>query len=70
MNEIRKAIEEKIKELEWKNNLRSLEIIDWLKNELLPKLPEEKKEEVVKEVKVEIPEEKPAKKKISFSKKK
>lgn len=71
MNEIRKAIEEKIKELEWKNNLRSLEIIEWLKNELLTKLPEEKKEEVVvKEVKVEIPEEKPAKKKISFSKKK
>lgn len=70
MSEIRKAIEEKIKELEWKNNLRSLEIIDWLKNELLTKLPEEKKEEVVKEVKVEIPEEKPAKKKISFSKKK
>lgn len=71
MNEIRKAIEEKIKELEWKNNLRSLEIIEWLKNELLPKLPEEKKEEeVVKDVKVEIPEEKPAKKKISFSKKK
>jgi hypothetical protein len=70
MKEIRKAIEEKIKELEWKNNLRSLEIIDWLKNELLPKLPEEKKEEVVKEVKVEIPEEKPAKRKISFSKKK
>ena len=67
MDELRKAIEEKIKELEWKNNLRSLEIIDWLKNELLTKLPEEKKEEPIKKVEVEIPE---TKKKISFSKKK
>jgi hypothetical protein len=29
--EIKKDIEAKIKELEWRNNLRSLEIIDWLK---------------------------------------
>lgn len=65
--EIRKAIEEKIKELEWRNNIRSLEMIEWLKG-LMTKLPEEKKEEPIKEVKVEIPE--TPKKKISFSKKK
>ena len=67
--EIKKAIEEKIKELERKNNLRSLEVIEWLKW-LLAKLPEEKKEVVVKEVKVEVPEKvNPTKRKISFKKK-
>ena len=44
-------------------------MIDWLKW-LLEKLPkEEVVKEEVKEIKVEIPEEKPAKKKISFKKK-
>ena len=42
--EIKQAIEEKIKELERKNNLRSLEVIEWLKS-LVAKLE-------VKEVKV------------------
>ena len=46
MENIRTAIEEKIKELEWKNQLRSLEVIDWLKG-LLAILPEEKKVEVI-----------------------
>lgn len=71
MENIRTAIEEKIKELEWKNQLRSLEVIDWLKG-LLAILPEEKKVEVIeKKIEVEIPEVKPvAKKKIVFNKKK
>jgi len=70
MNDIRKAIEEKIKELEWKNQLRSLEVIDWLKW-LMAMLPEEKEVEVIeKKVGVEIPDEKPLKKKIVFNKKK
>lgn len=76
--EIRLALEEKIKELEWKNNLRSLEVIEWLK-ELLKKMEvkEEKKPEpikvevVEKKVEEESEEEKPTpKKKISFSRKK
>lgn len=67
---MREEILKKIQELEWKSEVKSILMIDWLKM-LLAMLPEEKKEEVVvKEVKVEIPEEKPAKKKISFSKKK
>ena len=71
IEEIRKELELKIKELERKNNLRSLEMIEWIKW-LLTKL--EVKEEV-KPIKVELKEEveekKPApKKKISFSKKK
>ena len=70
--EIRKELELKIKELEWKNNLRSLEMIEWIKW-LLTKL--EVKEEVkptpIKvELKEEVEEKKPApKKKISFKKK-
>ena len=70
--EIRLALEEKIKELEWKNNLRSLEVIDWLK-ELIKKLDVVKEEPTPKEIKVELPEEeeKPApKKKVIFSRKK
>jgi hypothetical protein len=31
IEEIRKELELKIKELEWKNNLRSLEMIEWIK---------------------------------------
>ena len=70
MNEsIRKAIEEKIKELEWRNQVRSLEIIDWLKG--LLKETEAKPEPIKKEVKVELPEEKKEapKRKIIFKKK-
>ena len=68
MNEIRKEIEAKIKELQRKSEVKSMLMIDWLKW-LLAKLPEEKKEEVVvKDVKVEIPE--APKKKITFNKKK
>lgn len=70
--EIRKELEEKIKELERKNNLRSLEMIEWIKW-LLKKT--EPKEEVKQEpIKVELPEvkeedKKVIKKKISFKKK-
>lgn len=69
--EIRLALEEKIKELEWKNNLRSLEVIEWLK-ELISKLDAAKEEPTPKKIKVELPdeEEKPApKKKVIFKKK-
>ena len=68
--EIRKALEEKIKELERKNNLRSLEVIEWIK-ELIKKLEVKEEKPQPKEVKVELPEEekKPAKKKIVFKKK-
>ena len=67
--EIRKAIEEKIKELERRNQVRSLEIIDWLKG--LLKKEEPKPEPIKKEVKVELPEEKKEtpKRKIVFKKK-
>ena len=73
IEELKNEIQAKIKELEWRNNVRSLELIEWL-NSLLKKMEvkEETKEEV-KEVKVELPEEeekKPVvKKKISFKKK-
>ena len=69
--ELIKAFEEKIKELERKNNLRSLEVIDWIK-ELIKKLEVVEEKPQPKEIKVELPEEeekKPAKKKISFKKK-
>lgn len=78
VEEIKQELQAKIKELEWKNNLRSLEIINWI-NELLKKMEttEEKKPEPVKvevtEKKVEEPkeEEKPApKKKVIFTRKK
>ena len=67
---IRAELEAKIKELERKNNLRSLEMIEWIKW-LLKRM--ETKEEV-KEVEVELPKEevveKPTpKKKISFKRK-
>lgn len=70
---MREEIEKKIQELEWRANVRSLDMIDWLKF-LLTKLPEECKKEEPKpetKVKVELPEENPApKKKIVFKKKK
>ena len=72
IEELKNEIQAKIKELEWRNNVRSLELIEWL-NSLLKKMEvkEETKEEV-KEVKVELPvEEKKEtpKKKISFKRK-
>lgn len=74
---MREKILEKIHELEWKNNVRSLEIISFLK-ELLAELPEEKKVEVKipQKIEVELPEEKEEevkatpKRKIVFRKKK
>lgn len=75
MDEVRDAIVAKIKELEWKNQLRSLEVINWL-NDLLKMLPDDTVVEVApKEVIVNLPDvtkdAKPvAKKKIVFNKKK
>ena len=70
--EIKKELELKIKELERKNNLRSLEMIEWIKW-LLAKLEvkEEVKQEPIKvELKEEVKEEKTTpKKKIVFKKK-
>lgn len=73
IEEIKKELEAKIKELERKNQLRSLEMIEWIKW-LLSKLEvkEEVKQEPIKvELKEEAKEEKPAtpKKKITFKKK-
>lgn len=73
IEEIKKELESKIKELERKNQLRSLEMIEWIKW-LLSKLEvkEEKKPEPIKvELKEEVEEKKPAapKKKITFKKK-
>ena len=71
--ELIQELQAKIKELEWRNNVRSLELITWL-NELIKKM--EVKEEVkpitveVKKVEEEVEEKKPViKKKISFKKK-
>ena len=70
---MREEILNKIHELEWKNNVRSLEIIEFLKG-LLAKLPEEKKVEIKKVVEVKLPEEEEVKvapkRKITFKKKK
>lgn len=70
---MREEILKKIHELEWKNNVRSLEIIEFLKG-LLAKLPEEKKVEIKKVVEVKLPEEKEVKtapkRKIVFNRKK
>lgn len=72
IEEIKKELEAKIKELERKNQLRSLEMIEWIKW-LLSKLEvkEEKKPEPIKvELKEEVEEKKSApKKKIVFKKK-
>jgi hypothetical protein len=57
MNDIRKAIEDKIQELNWKSEVKSILMVEWLQS-LLAMIPveEEKKEEPAKEIKVEIPE--------------
>lgn len=72
IEEIKKELESKIKELERKNQLRSLEMIEWIKW-LLAKLEvkEEVKQEPIKvELKEEVEEKKSApKKKIVFKKK-
>ena len=72
IEEIKKELEAKIKELERKNQLRSLEMIEWIKW-LLTKLEvkEEVKQEPIKvELKEEVEEKKSApKKKIVFKKK-
>ena len=66
---MREEIQKKIKELEWTSSVKSILMIDWL-NKLLTILPEENKEEKKEEVvKVEVKEDKPLKKKISFKKK-
>ena len=66
---MREEIQKKIKELEWTSSVKSILMIDWL-NKLLTMLPEENKEEKKEEViKVEVKDEKPLKKKISFKKK-
>ena len=71
---MREKILAKIHELEWKNNVRSLEII-WFLKELLDELPEEKKvEKIEKVIKVDLEEaeetKKAPKRKITFKKKK
>lgn len=72
IEEIKKELEAKIKELERKNQLRSLEMIEWIKW-LLSKLEvkEEVKQEPIKvELKEEVKEKKETpKKKIVFKKK-
>jgi hypothetical protein len=66
---MREEIQKKIKELEWTSSVKSILMIDWL-NKLLTMLPEENKEEKKEEVvKVEVKEDKPLKKKISFKRK-
>ena len=72
IEEIKKELEAKIKELERKNNLRSLEMIEWIKWLLATlEVKEEVKPEPIKvELKEEVEEKKPApKKKIAFKKK-
>jgi hypothetical protein len=66
---MREEIQKKIKELEWTSSVKSILMIDWL-NKLLTMLPEENKEEKNEEVvKVEVKEDKPLKKKITFKRK-
>lgn len=74
IEEIREELQNKIHELEWRNTVRSLELINWMQ-EILKKT-EPKQAPIKKEVKVELPEEevkeekKPApKRKITFKKK-
>jgi hypothetical protein len=75
IEEIREELQNKIHELEWRNTVRSLELITWMQ-ELLKKT-EPKQAPIKKEVKVELPEEveevkeekKAPKRKIVFKKK-
>lgn len=72
IEEIKKELEAKIKELERKNNLRSLEMIDWIKwlQKKLEVKEEVKQEPIKVELKEEVEEKKPVpKKKIVFKKK-
>lgn len=62
MNErLREELLEKRKELEWKNNLRSLEVINWIDG-LLKRL-EEPAAPAPKEVIVDLPDKEPEEKK-------
>jgi hypothetical protein len=76
IEEIREELQNKIHELEWRNTVRSLELITWMQ-EMLKKL-ETKPAPIKKEVRVELPEEveeevkeekKAPKRKIVFKKK-
>jgi DNA-binding NtrC family response regulator len=55
IEEIREELLNKIHELEWRNNVRSLELINWMQD--LLKKTEPKQAPIKKEVKVELPEE-------------
>lgn len=74
IEEIREELQNKIHELEWRNTVRSLELITWMQ-EMLKKL-ETKPAPIKKEIKVELPEEEvkeekksAPKRKITFKKK-
>lgn len=74
IEEIREELQNKIHELEWRNTVRSLELINWMQ-EILKKL-ETKPAPIKKEVRVELPEEgvkeekkSAPKRKITFKKK-
>ena len=72
IEEIKKELESKIKELERKNQLRSLEMIEWIKwlQKKLEVKEEVKQEPIKVELKEEVEEKKSApKKKIVFKKK-
>ena len=72
IEEIKKELEAKIKELERKNNLRSLEMIEWIKwlQKKLEVKEEVKPEPIKVELREEVEEKKPTpKKKIVFKKK-
>lgn len=65
MNErLKEELITKRKELEWKNNLRSLEVINWI-DELLKKIeePAEPAPKAPKEVIVDLPDREPEEKK-------
>ena len=72
IEEIKKELESKIKELERKNQLRSLEMIEWIKwLQAKLEVKEDVKPEPIKvELREEVEEKKPTpKKKIVFKKK-
>ena len=72
IEEIKKELEAKIKELERKNQLRSLEMIEWIKwLQAKLEVKEDVKPEPIKvELREEVEEKKPTpKKKIVFKKK-
>jgi DNA-binding NtrC family response regulator len=54
IEEIREELLNKIHELEWRNNVRSLELINWMQD--LLKKTEPKQAPIKKEIKVEVDE--------------